>query len=81
MKNIKRVAAITIAGAGLALAGAGVASAHDGPQAQGAAVQSPGVVSGNVVQAPIHVPVNVCGNTVSVIGLLNPVFGNACLNK
>lgn len=81
MKNIKRVAAITMAGAGLALAGAGVASAHDGPQAQGAAVQSPGVISGNVTQVPVHVPVNVCGNTVSVIGLLNPVFGNTCLNK
>ncbi|MEU7641610.1 MULTISPECIES: chaplin [unclassified Streptomyces] len=70
-----------MAGAGLVLAGAGVASAHDGPQAQGAAVQSPGVVSGNVAQVPVHVPVNVCGNTVSVIGLLNPVFGNTCVNK
>ncbi|MFE6685237.1 chaplin [Streptomyces sp. NPDC057743] len=81
MKNIKRVAAVTIAGVGLALAGAGVASAHDGTQAQGAAVQSPGVVAGNAVQAPVHVPVNVCGNTISVVGLLNPAFGNACVNK
>ncbi|MFK0295693.1 chaplin [Streptomyces sp. NPDC090442] len=79
MKNIKRVAAVTIAGAGLALAGAGVASAHEGPQ--GAAVQSPGVASGNVVQAPIHIPANICGNTVSVVGLLNPAFGNTCFNK
>ncbi|MFI1201526.1 chaplin [Streptomyces sp. BHT-5-2] len=69
-----------MAGAGLVLAGAGVASAHDGPQSQGAAVQSPGVLSGNVVQAPVDVPVNVCGNTISVVGLLNPVFGNACHN-
>jgi hypothetical protein len=30
---------------------------------------------------PVHVPVNVCGNTVSVIGLLNPAFGNTCINK
>lgn len=29
----------------------------------------------------MHVPVNVCGNTVSVIGLLNPAFGNTCINK
>lgn len=41
---------------------------------------SPGVLSGNVVQVPIHIPVNVCGNTVNVIGLLNPAFGNACIN-
>ena len=46
----------------------------------GAAVKSPGVGSGNVVQVPVHVPVNVCGNTVSVIGALNPAFGNACAN-
>ncbi len=48
--------------------------------AQGAAIGSPGVLSGNVVQAPVHVPVNVCGNTVNVIGLLNPAFGNTCVN-
>ncbi|WP_272922502.1 chaplin [Streptomyces sp. SID5785] len=58
---------------------AGVASADSG--AQGAAVGSPGVLSGNVVQVPVHVPVNVCGNTVNVIGLLNPAFGNTCVNN
>ena len=45
------------------------------------AVQFPGVLSGNVIQVPVHVPVNVCGNTVSVIGLLNPAFGNTCINN
>ncbi|WP_307135987.1 chaplin [Streptomyces aurantiacus] len=48
--------------------------------AQGAAVGSPGVLSGNVVQVPVHVPVNVCGNTINVVGLLNPAFGNECEN-
>ncbi|GGV04137.1 small membrane protein [Streptomyces albospinus] len=80
MKNIKRVAAITMASAGLALAGAGVASADDAPQAQGAAVASPGVVSGNTVQAPADVSANTCGNTVSAVGLLNPAYGNKCGN-
>ncbi|MER7204871.1 chaplin [Streptomyces sp. CB01635] len=65
--------------AAAALAGtAGVAAADSG--AQGAATHSPGVISGNVVQAPIHIPVNVCGNTVNLIGLLNPTFGNHCSN-
>ena len=32
------------------------------------------------VQVPVHVPVNVGGNTVNVIGLLNPAFGNIGLN-
>ncbi|MFF7237225.1 chaplin [Streptomyces collinus] len=63
--------AVVISGAGLALADAG---------AQGAAVNSPGVLSGNVVQVPLNVPVNVCGDTVDVIGLLNPAFGNGCAN-
>lgn len=65
--------------AAAALAGsAGVAAADSG--AQGAATNSPGVVSGNNVQVPVHVPVNACGNTVDVIGLLNPAFGNTCAN-
>lgn len=48
--------------------------------ADGSAANSPGVLSGNVIQVPVHVPVNVCGNTVDVIALLNPTFGNACVN-
>ncbi|PZT69450.1 chaplin [Streptomyces sp. SW4] len=66
------VAAATVAG------GAGVAAADSGAQA--AAAHSPGVLSGNVLQVPVHVPVNVCGNTVDIIGLLNPAFGNECEN-
>ncbi|GAA2554673.1 MULTISPECIES: chaplin ChpH [Streptomyces] len=76
---IKKVVAVAAATGGLVLAGAGLAAADSG--AQGAAVHSPGVLSGNVVQVPVHVPVNVCGNTVSVIGLLNPTFGNTCINQ
>ncbi|MET9623078.1 MULTISPECIES: chaplin ChpH [unclassified Streptomyces] len=75
---IKKVVAAAAATGGLVLAGAGMAVADSG--AQGAAIGSPGVLSGNVVQVPVHIPVNVCGNTVSVIGLLNPAFGNTCVN-
>ncbi|MFD8723586.1 chaplin [Streptomyces sp. NPDC059629] len=63
--------AVVIGGAGLALADAG---------ANGEAVGSPGVLSGNVIQVPIHIPINVCGNTASAAGLLNPAFGNTCVN-
>ncbi|KUM95506.1 hypothetical protein AQI88_15580 [Streptomyces cellostaticus] len=56
------------------------ASAADGAAADGSAVGSPGLISGNTVQLPVHVPVNVCGNTVNVVGLLNPAAGNACAN-
>jgi len=75
----KKIAAVAAATGGLLLAGAGAASAH-GAQAEGAAVGSPGVLSGNLIQIPVHIPVNVCGNTISVIGLLNPAFGNSCAN-
>ncbi|MGW3115347.1 chaplin ChpD [Streptomyces sp. NPDC001091] len=74
---MKKSAAV-IAGAILALGGAAPAFADAG--AEGAAVGSPGVLSGNVIQVPIHVPVNVCGNSIDVIALLNPAFGNACVN-
>ncbi|AOP46713.1 chaplin [Streptomyces lydicus] len=76
---IKKIVAAAAATGGLLLAGAGLATADSG--AQGAAVHSPGIVSGNVIQVPVHVPVNACGNTISVIGLLNPTFGNYCVNK
>lgn len=46
--------------------------------ANGSAVDSPGVVSGNDVQVPVDVPLNVCGNAVDVIAVLDPVFGNDC---
>ncbi|MFF0381726.1 chaplin ChpD [Streptomyces sp. NPDC004673] len=74
---MKKSAAV-IAGAILALGGAAPAFADAG--AEGAAIGSPGVLSGNVIQVPIHIPVNVCGNSVNVIALLNPAFGNACVN-
>ncbi|MGW3955112.1 chaplin ChpD [Streptomyces sp. NPDC004752] len=74
---MKKSAAV-VAGAILALGVAAPAFADSG--AEGAAVGSPGVLSGNVVQVPVHIPVNACGNTVNVIGLLNPAFGNTCAN-
>ncbi|ONK15299.1 chaplin family protein [Streptomyces sp. MP131-18] len=77
MKNLKKAAAVTLMAGGIAAAGAGVASAHAG--AAGTALNSPGVASGNVVEVPVNVPVTVNGNSVNVIGVLNPVFGNSSL--
>ncbi|MGW0872671.1 chaplin, partial [Streptomyces sp. NPDC002740] len=48
--------------------------------ADGAAKGSPGVLSGNAVQAPVHVPLNACGNSVDIVAALNPAFGNSCAN-
>ncbi|MFB0617572.1 chaplin [Streptomyces sp. AGS-58] len=74
---MKRTAAV-VAGAVLALSLAGPAFADS--SANGVAVNSPGVLSGNVVQAPIHIPINICGNSVNIVGALNPTFGNVCVN-
>ncbi|MYS25764.1 DUF320 domain-containing protein, partial [Streptomyces sp. SID7804] len=40
----------------------------------------PGVGAGNNVQAPVHVPVNVCGNSISGVALFQKVSGNVCAN-
>ncbi|MFJ6382911.1 chaplin [Kitasatospora sp. NPDC092039] len=78
MQNMKKAAVLSAAAAGLVLGAAGSAAASAG--AEGVAANSPGVVSGNQVQVPIHIPVNLCGNSINIIGLLNPAFGNACAN-
>ncbi|MCX5199026.1 chaplin [Streptomyces sp. NBC_00249] len=79
MNSAAKKAAVALASAGFAVAGAAGAASADSV-AEGAAVGSPGVLSGNLVQVPVHIPVNVCGNSVDVIGLLNPAFGNICVN-
>ncbi|KAA6219385.1 chaplin [Streptomyces filamentosus] len=71
-------AAAVIAGVIMAMGAATPAFADAG--AEGVAIGSPGVLSGNVVQIPIHVPINACGNSINVIGALNPAFGNTCVN-
>ncbi|KQX63980.1 hypothetical protein ASD48_21800 [Streptomyces sp. Root1310] len=55
--------------------------AHADSAADGSAAGSPGLISGNGVQLPVHLPVNLCGNTANVVGVLNPAAGNACANK
>ncbi|MFJ8020225.1 chaplin [Streptomyces sp. NPDC096311] len=76
MSRIAKAAGVALGTGAVVLSGAGLAMADAGAQAGTAG--SPGVLSGNLVQVPVHVPVNVCGDTVDVIGLLNPAFGNAC---
>lgn len=79
MSRIAKAAGVALGTSAVVIGGAGLALADAG--AQGEAVGSPGVLSGNLVQVPVHIPVNVCGNTVDVIGLLNPAFGNTCVNQ
>ncbi|MGF1431372.1 chaplin [Kitasatospora sp. LaBMicrA B282] len=78
MKDFRRALGLACAAGALVLGGAGAAAAD--ANATGVAVGSPGVLSGNVIQVPIQVQANVCGNSVNVIGLLNPALGNTCIN-
>jgi hypothetical protein len=78
MSRIAKVGAVALGTGAVVLSGAGLAAADAG--AKGVAIGSPGFLSGNVVQVPVHVPINVCGNTVDVFGLLNPAAGNVCKN-
>ncbi|WP_051814710.1 chaplin [Streptomyces iakyrus] len=79
MRRLTRNGVIAVAAASGAMAV--TVPAYAGSGADGSAAGSPGVVSGNTVQLPVHVPVNACGNTVNVVGLLNPAAGNTCANK
>ncbi|MEU7115106.1 chaplin [Streptomyces sp. NPDC046182] len=78
MVHVRHGLAVAVAAGAVVVGGASMASADAG--AQGVAAYSPGVGSGNLIQVPVHIPVNACGHTVSVIGLLNPSFGNTCIN-
>jgi hypothetical protein len=78
VRNLKP-AAVSLATVGLVLGAAGAAAAD--ADAHGVAANSPGVLSGNLIQVPVHIPVNLCGNSVNVIGALNPAFGNQCVNQ
>ncbi|MER5741562.1 chaplin [Streptomyces sp. NPDC002262] len=78
MVRVRHGLVVALAAGAVVAGGASMASADAG--AQGVAAHSPGVGSGNLVQVPVHIPVDACGNTVGAIGLLNPSFGNTCVN-
>ncbi|MFH8342156.1 chaplin [Streptomyces sp. AM6-12] len=75
------IAAVAASGAMAMAWPVSAAFAADGASADGVAAGSPGLISGNGIQLPVDVPVNVCGNTVDVVGLLNPAMGNTCANE
>ncbi|ALO10714.1 Putative secreted protein [Streptomyces venezuelae] len=75
--NCKKAAAVV---AGIIMAMGAASPAFADADAHGVAIGSPGVLSGNVVQVPVHIPINICGNSINVIAALNPAVGNVCIN-
>ncbi|GAA2047316.1 hypothetical protein GCM10009839_60430 [Catenulispora yoronensis] len=76
---VRRIAALALTAASV-FGAAATASADNGAGAVGYAVGSPGLLSGNVIQIPINIPFNLCGNTISVLGAFDDAFGNVCFN-
>ncbi|WP_320780168.1 chaplin [Streptomyces sp. CRN 30] len=77
MRQVTRRGLMTVAAAtGVIAASGGYANADSG--AHDSTTHSPGVLTGNSVQAPVYAPVDVCGNTVTVAGTLDPAVGNRC---
>ena len=56
------------------------ASVRAGGAGAGTAANSPGLLSGDGVHLPVALPVNLTGNTVSVVGLGSPASGNVSSN-
>ncbi|MCM3266022.1 MULTISPECIES: chaplin [Streptomyces] len=76
--RIRMTAAAVLAGTAL-MTCAGTAAADATGSAS--ASNSPGLLSGNAITVPLDLDLNLCGNSINVIGLLNPAAGNACANK
>ncbi|MFF4764208.1 chaplin [Streptomyces sp. NPDC001292] len=73
--RIRMTAAAALAGAAL-MTCAGTAAADSG--ATGTAANNAGLLSGNVIQVPLHLGLTPCGNSVNLIGMLSPTAGNVC---
>ncbi|MFE3865693.1 chaplin [Streptomyces goshikiensis] len=78
MMSLKKSALVLAAACLVACATAGSAAADADPF--GIAANSPGFLSGNVVQMPFHMQINTCGNATNNTGLFNPAFNNTCIN-
>ena len=78
--STKRRVMLGMTTGGLLMTGLGMASAHADTTASGETSHSPGIGSGNLIQLPVNAPINVCGNQLDVIGILDSVTGNSCSN-
>jgi hypothetical protein len=78
---MRSIATTALVAGVLALGGTATAHAADPDPTTGVAANSPGVLSGNVVQVPVDLGLNLCGNSVDVVGALNPAGGNACVSQ
>jgi hypothetical protein len=86
MKMVRGLALILGAATAALAFSAGPASAHGhgdwDDHGQGSSQSSSGnfgLLNGNQVNIPVHVPINVCGNSIALLGLANSNAG--CVNN
>ena len=79
--STKRRVVLGMTTGGLLIGGLGMGVAQADTAASGAAADSPGILSGNLIQIPVSIPVNVCGNSISGVGVLDSASGNTCSNS
>jgi hypothetical protein len=65
-------------GGGSGSGGSGGSGAPGGSSATAVTDHSGGILSGNIIQAPVNVPVNACGNQANVVGVKNKTGGTSC---
>jgi hypothetical protein len=71
----------TVGGSTCGIGGAGGAGgSQGGASATAVTDNSGGVLSGNVVQVPVNIPVNACGNQVGALAVHDEVGGSVCTN-
>ena len=78
--STKRRVVLGMTTGGLLIGGLGMGVAQADTAANGGTSASPGLLSGNLIQIPVSIPVNVCGNSISVVGVLDSATGNSCTN-
>ncbi|CAM5280940.1 chaplin [Streptomyces aurantiogriseus] len=76
MRRVTRNGVIAVAAASGAMAVTMPAFAD--AAMSGTAAGPPGMISGNSAQSPVHLPVELCGNTVNAVGALDRAAGATC---
>jgi len=76
-----RIAAATAVAAIAAATVVGTATTASADGAWGSAIGSPGFLSSNLLQFPVDIDTNFCGNSFALIGILDGPVGNTCINR
>ena len=72
---------VAAAFAAVAILGTAGTAAASGADAIGGASDSPGLLSGNNIQTPVNLGLNVCGDNTGILSALLETEGTVCVNK